>query len=161
MDKKEISRILQRLHDTHPGFTITSGIASSWEEEFREDSFKNVQYAVNRFIRTNINNLPPTIARIRALMPDQASCYMASREKDENGHEIRYFLRNQNFVISSGKIWKLGERYSTRRMRADELQEAQDLERYDIIDQNGMRYADPDEEVNKMLKSRVRATGRL
>lgn len=148
MNKNETYIILNRLKQTYETFEHTVQIAYQWQEAFKKDSYKAVDKAVTEFIKDNPANAEPTINKIRAYMR-------------------RPF--NQKFYDNRKWIWKLEAVKETLPSGAviekteavrHEMQYTVD-KHGDIVDELGRIYADPDEETQKQLINKVRATGRL
>lgn len=136
MNKQDMQKILQRLHNNQPGFNITQGVFDMWMEEFKDEDFKTVHTAVTRFIRTNTENYPVSIAKILALMPSKAKrASLTTRAydivRDDSGKRV---LRKIVYHIEHGDV---------------------------IVDEEGRFYSHPDEQIHAMLVSRVKSTGMI
>ena len=136
MNKQDMQKILQRLHNNQPGFNITQGVFDMWMDEFKDEDFKAVHTAVTRFIRTNTENYPVSIAKILALMPPKAKrASLTSRAYD---------------IVYDDK----GKRTLHKIVYHVEHGDA-------IVDEDGRFYSHPDETIHAMLVSRVKSTGMI
>lgn len=136
MTKEETARILSRLKANQNSFMINMDVSRLWEQEFAGESFKDVHAAVTKFIRTNTENYPVSVAKIRALLPaKQKGGSLTTRAYDivydEQGRRI---LRKIIYHIEHGDM---------------------------IVDEQGRTYSHPDETIHAMLVSRVKSTGMI